>query len=72
MISDGVTGKLVDFSASNLSSAIQFYLDNPTEAIKAGEQGYIKSKTVFGIDKMIQTLDMIYQELVSLGKEFLK
>ncbi len=64
VIADGETGLLADSNAEDFARKASYYIDNPSEREKAGEKGRERSSRIFSINKMIEALDIVYEELM--------
>ena len=63
VIEDGETGLLADSNPEDFARKASYYIDNSFEREKAGEKGRKRSKEIFSINKMIEALDEVYEEL---------
>ena len=63
---DGETGILVPpCNSEALASAVMVLLDNPEKAKNMGEEGKKRAKQLFSINKMIQSIENLYEKLLS-------
>lgn len=59
---DGKTGYIVNpYDINDLASKIVYLLKNQSEALRLGENGYIRVKTEFNLDKMVSNYLSFYE-----------
>lgn len=64
VIDDGVTGLLAENDVKDFARKVSYYICNPLEREKAGQKGRERSEEIFSVDKMITSLDDVYEELM--------
>lgn len=64
LVEDGKTGYLVQpGNIKELTDKIEYFYQNKSEAIRMGNEGYLKLQTEFGYEKMVQKYLSVYKSI---------